>query len=100
MLIHVQDGATPLYIASWNGHAAVVKLLLQQHADIGISGTVIFQSMTCVLADVYDNVHTLPLYLLWLESPAKIFAATCNKALCVMTEITRFTVCNKIHLVF
>ena len=40
LLIHVQDGETPLYIASWNGHGAVVKLLLEQHADVSISKTV------------------------------------------------------------
>ena len=37
---HVQDGATPLSIASQKGHGAVVKLLLQQHADVSICKTV------------------------------------------------------------
>ena len=36
MLIHVQDGMTPLYIASDKGHGAVGKLLLQQQADVSI----------------------------------------------------------------
>ena len=40
LLIHVQDGRTPLYIASGNGHGAVVTLLLEQHADVRISKTV------------------------------------------------------------
>ena len=40
LLIHVQDGETPLYIASGNGHGVVVKLLLEQHADVSISKTV------------------------------------------------------------
>ena len=40
LLIHVQDGMTPLYIASRKGHGAVVKLLLEQHADVSISKTV------------------------------------------------------------
>ena len=31
-----QVGMTALYIASWKGHEAVVKLLLQQHADVSI----------------------------------------------------------------
>ena len=38
--VHVQDGMTPLYIASRKGHGAVVKLLLEQHADVSISKTV------------------------------------------------------------
>ena len=40
LLIHVQDGQTPLFIASWKGHGAVVKLLLEHHADVSISKTV------------------------------------------------------------
>ena len=32
----VQDGATPLHIASWKGHGTVVKLLFQHHADVSI----------------------------------------------------------------
>ena len=42
MLIHVQDGKTPLYIASQKGHWAVVKLLLEQHADVSICNTVMW----------------------------------------------------------
>ena len=34
--MYLQDGRTPLYIASCKGHGAVVKLLLQQHADVSI----------------------------------------------------------------
>ena len=40
ILYNVQDGETPLYIASWKGHGAVVKLLLEQHADVSICQTV------------------------------------------------------------
>ena len=40
VLIHVQDGRTPLFIASWKGHGAVVKLLLEHHADVSVSKTV------------------------------------------------------------
>ena len=40
LLIHVQTGETPLYIASWKGYGAVVKLLLEQHADVSICQTV------------------------------------------------------------
>ena len=41
-MIHVQDGRTALYIASWKGHGAVVQLLLQLNADINISKKVLF----------------------------------------------------------
>ena len=40
LLQYAQDGTTPLYITSWKGHGAVVKLLLQQHADVSICETV------------------------------------------------------------
>ena len=38
MYMYVQDGETALYIASWNGHGPVVKLLLQtEHTNVNIS---------------------------------------------------------------
>ena len=35
-MIHVQNGRTALYFASWKGHGAVGQLLLRQHADVNI----------------------------------------------------------------
>ena len=34
---YLQDGQTPLYSASRNGHIAVAQLLLQMFADVSIS---------------------------------------------------------------
>ena len=36
-VMYLQDGQTPLYIASREGHIAVVQLLLQMFADVSIS---------------------------------------------------------------
>ena len=38
--LHVQDGQTPLYIASRKGHGTVLKLLLKHNADISICKTI------------------------------------------------------------
>lgn len=43
--MHIQDGATPLYIASQNGHDKVVQLLTQAGASLDLEGNV---SCACV----------------------------------------------------
>ena len=32
--LHVQDGQTALYIASWKGHDQIVELLLRREANV------------------------------------------------------------------
>ena len=55
LFIHtlIQNGCTALYLASLNGHVAVVQLLLQRHADVSISDEVrtltLGQCIVCLL---------------------------------------------------
>ena len=58
VLIHVQDGETPLYIASEKGHGAVVKVLLEQHADVGICRTVCYSTKNIGLPCLIQNGWT------------------------------------------
>ena len=37
-----QDGCTPIYLATMNGHLAVVKLLIERKADVNIFNIVCF----------------------------------------------------------
>ena len=41
LLFHVQDGASPLYIASQYGHTAVVEILIQAGADVHQARTMV-----------------------------------------------------------
>ena len=34
--VYIQDGRTALYIASWNGHVAVVQLLIERGAEVDV----------------------------------------------------------------
>ena len=38
--LHMQDGKTPMYIASQHGHTDIVRLLLENKADPNISDEV------------------------------------------------------------
>ena len=58
--IYIQDDRTALYIASWIGHGAVIKLLLQHHADVNICMKV-HESLGQIQShwmtrDVYNNM--------------------------------------------
>ena len=61
--MYIQNGQTPLYIASTDGHGAVVKVLLEDNADVSIS------EMVC---KIESNMQCVCLYLVcntgWLDS--------------------------------
>ena len=60
IIIHVQDGQTALYIASWKGHMEVVQLLLQKQSDVGKSKTVYYNTLYTFLYTVYNYIsHTM-----------------------------------------
>ena len=48
ILIHVQTGQTPLYIASWEGHDQIVELLLKKEADVNHQIKVRLLLLACV----------------------------------------------------
>ena len=47
---HTQNGASPVYVASQNGHTEVVDLLVQARADIHLATT----------DEVHVSTHTVP----------------------------------------
>ena len=79
---------TPLYLASLKGHGAIVKLLLQQHADVSIPKKVNHSfndvdTCRCLTMCTHYNFSCCG----WNTLP-KIVTAICSKVLCVVTEIT------------
>jgi len=46
--LHVQDGQTALYIASWKGHDQIVELLLRREADVNHQTKVRPLMLVCV----------------------------------------------------
>ena len=46
--LHVQDGRTALYIASWKGHDRIVELLLKREADVNHQKEVRLLLLVCV----------------------------------------------------
>ena len=58
LLLFSQDGETPLYIASWEGHTGVVELLLQHNANPNI-GDEVSHSMMRFCKIVHIHTHTL-----------------------------------------
>ena len=54
----VQDGLSPVYTASWNGHTEVVDLLVQAGADIHLATTKVHVSTRTLSSSVAAVVVT------------------------------------------
>ena len=58
LCIYIQDGCTALYLASQEGHVAVIQLLLQRHADVSICAEVCTVTLgQCIVSILFS--HTL-----------------------------------------
>ena len=53
LLSHVQDGASPLYIASQNGHTAVVDILIEAGADVHQAMTTVWSTVVVELVSTF-----------------------------------------------
>ena len=51
-LLSVQDGVTPLIVASHEGHTSVVKLLLEAKAEIDVQNKVMLAVVACIVCSV------------------------------------------------
>lgn len=64
LIIHVQDGRTALYIASWKGHVKVVQFLLQKDVDVSNYEMVQYSNFTTTYYYYYYFMsHTIPIYV-------------------------------------
>ena len=61
LLLSPQDGQTPLYRASDNGHTDVVRLLLENKADPNISDKVSYSESVIPFHVLVGNGHHLTL---------------------------------------
>ena len=64
MIDHIQEGVSPLLIASENGHKAVVQLLLNHGAKIDTQANVCKQhtyTISCIVSMIQDSAS--PLYM-------------------------------------
>jgi len=51
-LLSLQDGVTPLIVASNKGHTSVVKLLLEAKAEIDVQNKVMLAVVACIICSV------------------------------------------------
>ena len=51
-LLSLQDGVTPLIVASHKGHTSVVKLLLEAKAEIDVQNKVMLAVVACIVCSV------------------------------------------------
>ena len=58
IIILTQDGATPLYIASHNGHYDVVNILIKRGADIHLPFKVCsYYNYSSIVCYIYKNSY-------------------------------------------
>ena len=65
----IQDGDTSLIAASQEGHVTVVRLLLENGADVNICAKVVmdFVSCTCTYVDIKSVVCYICMYVVYSE---------------------------------
>ena len=51
-LLSLQDGVTPLIVASNKGHTSVVKLLLEVKAEVDVQNKVMLAVVACIICSV------------------------------------------------
>ena len=67
-LLHAQDGFSPLYFASQNGHTEVVDVLLQAGADVHQAvAKYVCHYLHSQVIDMFDGIHMVGHYFFTLK---------------------------------